>query len=107
MLFKGCRSPTVAAMICSSVSGVFALGESADLSSSIYTLFEPPQIGTHIAISEMSSPTLESPMVAVPSNAALQPSRHLPQKFVNTTGLAEALKFNKHTTLAASAASAG
>jgi len=40
-------------------------------------------------------------------NAALQPSRHLPQKFVNTTGLAEALKFNKHTTLAASAASAG
>ena len=45
VLFKGCRSPTVAAMIWSSVIGVFALGESVDLSSSIYTLLESPQSG--------------------------------------------------------------
>jgi hypothetical protein len=45
VLFKGCRSPTVAAMICSSVSGVFALGESVDLSSSIYTSLELPERG--------------------------------------------------------------
>jgi hypothetical protein len=35
VLFKGRRSPTVAAMIWSSVIGAFALGESVDLSSSI------------------------------------------------------------------------
>jgi hypothetical protein len=41
-----CQSPpVVASMVCSSVSGVFALGESVDLSSSIYTLHKLPQIG--------------------------------------------------------------
>ena len=41
----------VAAMSCSSVNGVFTLGEFVDLSSSIYTLLEPKQVDTRIAIS--------------------------------------------------------
>jgi hypothetical protein len=55
VLFKGCRSPTVAAMIWSSVSGVFALGEPSDLSFAIYTLTEHP---TPPAIQLMSVPHL-------------------------------------------------
>jgi hypothetical protein len=38
----------VAAMIWSSVIGVFALGESVNLSFSIYTILESPQIGTFV-----------------------------------------------------------